>query len=147
MSNPSKLNIARGTLVLGLLIGMISFMATIGHIGNPDYLLIPGTDELQTHAWYHALREATGDVASMGILLLTFFGQKAWRTRTTWIICLIIMVGYFAPFWIGAPFSPALNAPSWAAEIVHVIMAALPFTALFLARQDFLQSNDDPAQT
>lgn len=134
----NNLLISRVLLVLGLLIGMISFTATVGHIGNPDYLLIPGTDELQTHAWYHALREVVADVASMSILLLTFFGTAKWRTPTTWIICLIIMVGYYAPFWIGAPFSPALAAPHWMAEIVHIIMAALPFTALFIARKDFV---------
>lgn len=132
----NKLVIARIALALGLGIGLISFSATVGHIGNDQYLLVAGSEDA-THAWYHALREATGDVASMIILLGIFFGPAAWRTRTTWVICLIIMVGYYAPFWIGAPFSSALAAPNLGAEIVHIVMALLPFSALALARPSF----------
>jgi hypothetical protein len=135
---------------MGLTIGLISFFATVGHIGSAQYLLAPsingGESELATHAWYHALREATGDVASMLILLLIFFGKAVWRTPVNWIICLIIMIGYYAPFWIGAPFSAALAAPSWMAEIVHIIMAALPFSALFLARKSFMENTHSEAQ-
>jgi hypothetical protein len=137
----NNMMISRILLVLGLAIGMISFSATVGHIGSDQYLLVPslngGEAELETHAWYHALREVIGDVASMAILLLVFFGAATWRTPITWNICLIIMIGYYAPFWIGAPFSAALAAPSWTAEIVHIVMAALPLGALFLGRKSF----------
>lgn len=132
----NKLLTARIALALGLGIGLISFSATVGHIGSDQYLLVPGTEDA-THGWYHALREATGDVASMIILLGIFFGHAVWRTPSTWVICLIIMIGYYAPFWIGAPFSSALAAPSLGAEIVHIVMALLPFSALVLARPSF----------
>lgn len=138
--------IARIALVLGLVIGLISFSATVGHIGSEQYLLQPGTENgeaiIATHGWYHALREVLGDAASMIILLLIFFGAAVWRTPITWTISLIIMLGYYAPFWVGTPFNPALAAPNWRAEIVHIVMAILPFSALLLARNQFWHSSD-----
>lgn len=143
----NRLLVARIVLVLGLGIGLISFFATVSHIGSERYLLVPGVEDgeaiIQTHAWYHALREVVGDVASMVVLLLIFFGAVAWRTPVTWTISLIIMVGYYAPFWIGTPFSPALAAPSWAAELVHLVMAILPFGALFIAKRSFWDQPTD----
>jgi hypothetical protein len=138
----NRLLSSRTLLLLGLGIGLISFSGTISHIGDPNYLLVAGIEEgepiIRTHAWYHALREAAGDVAAMAILLLVFFGPERFRTPQTWLISLLLMVGYYAPFWIGAPFSEGLASPSWEAEIVHIIMAALSGAALVVGRPIFL---------
>ena len=59
-----RLNIARMSLVIGLLIGMISWTESVGHIGNADFL-VPAYPLGATHAWYHIFREVCGDVAMM----------------------------------------------------------------------------------
>ena len=136
----SRLTLSRILLFAGLTFGMISFFATIGHIGDPNYLLIEGVGESEpiTHAWYHALREATGDVAAMSILILVFFGPERFRNSQTWLISLLLMIGYYAPFWIGAPFSEGMTSPNLGAEIVHIVMAALSIAALFVGKPFFL---------
>lgn len=120
---------------------MVSFSGTLSHIGDPNYLLIVGMDEgepiIRTHAWYHAFREAIGDVAAMSILLLVFFGPKRFRNPQTWLISLLVMIGYYAPFWIGAPFSEGLRSPNWGAELVHIVMVVLSGSALFIVRPVF----------
>jgi hypothetical protein len=50
---------------------------------------------------------------------------------------LVLMLGYYAPFWIGEPFLPELSAPNNAAAIVHIVMALFAFSALFVARPSF----------
>lgn len=132
-----KLTISRILLVLGILVGMISLSMTIGHVGDPAYLLIEHPEEEATHAWYHAFREAIGDIAAIVVMLSVFFGPAKWRTRETWLISLTLMFGYYAPFWIGTPFIPELAAPHLAAELVHIVMAILPVSALFISRQEF----------
>ena len=87
--------------------------------------------------WYHVFREAIGDLSAMIILLLIYFGNKKWRTPTTWWIAFIVMIGYYAPFWIGTPFVPQLAAPHMTAELIHLGMAIPPFISLFLARNVF----------
>jgi len=48
------------------------------------------------------------------------------------------MLGYYAPFWIGQPFVPALSAPNAIANVIHIVMAALAFAALFVGRSAFV---------
>lgn len=58
---------------------------------------------------------------------------------------LILMLGYYAPFWIGAPFLPALSAPNQQAEMVHVAHATLSFLALAIAFPLF-RADAEPAR-
>lgn len=133
----TNLNIARGLLVIGLVIGLKSWWMTISHVGDENYTLVSEFTKGPYHAWYHAFREALADVAAMLTLLLIFFGKSEWRTSKTWWIALILMVGYYAPFWIGTPFYPELAAPNMGAEMVHLAMTIPPIIALFLSRQHF----------
>ncbi len=133
----TNLIIARSLLIIGLVIGLKSWWMTITHVGDETYKLISEFDKGSYHAWYHAFREAIGDVAVMVVLLLIFFGSKNWRTPKTWWVGLILMIGYYAPFWIGTPFVPQLGAPHMAAEMVHLGMAIPPIIGLFLAKKHF----------
>jgi hypothetical protein len=78
-----------------------------------------------------------GDVATILVLLLLFFGSPSFRTSGTWWVALILMIGYYSPFWIGMPFNSALAAPTLEAELRHIAQAAIPLAALFVARRDF----------
>jgi hypothetical protein len=80
------------------------------HIGNANFL-VPAYPLGSTHAWCHVFREVCRDVAKMAVFPLPFFGPDRWRTPVAWSICLILMLGCYAPFWIGEPFLPALTAP------------------------------------
>lgn len=133
----SKLNIARILLVAGLAIGIESLFATFSHIGDPLFTLQPEFGGGTTHSWYHALREGVGDVAAIAIMLLLFFGKPMFRTEATWWIGLVVMIGYYAPFWVGMPFNSALAAPTLEAELRHIAQAAIPLAALLIARKDF----------
>jgi hypothetical protein len=135
----ARLNAARALLVMGLLIGLMSWKESVGHIGNANFL-VPAFPLVPTHAWYHIFREVCGDVAKMGVFLLLFFGPTHWRTAVAWWICLVLMLGYYAPFWIGEPFLRALSAPIPFAGHVHVAMALFAFVGLALARPSFAVS-------
>lgn len=137
MSAAARLLTARALLVAGLGVGLLSWRETAGHVGNPDFL-VDRYPLGATHAWYHAFREACGDVAKMAVFLLIFFGPPRWRTPFAWYTVLILMLGYYAPFWIGEPFFPALSAPNFPAQVIHVAMAALCFAALIVARPSFV---------
>lgn len=132
---------ARALLLVGLGIGLLSWRESVGHIGNADFV-VPAYRLSLTHSWYHVFREVCGDVAKMAVLLLIFFGSSRWRTPVTWRIGLILMLGYYAPFWIGEPFLPALAAPNTPAAIIHIVMALFAFAALLLARSSFHLSED-----
>jgi hypothetical protein len=133
----TRLNFARVLVVTGFAIGLTSFSATFSHIGDPNYLLPQGYENGQTHGWYHALREIAGDVAAMCVVLFVFFGAAQDRNRATWWICLIVVVGYYAPYWLGVPFNPALGAPNLAAEVSHVLQALAVVGGVFVARREF----------
>lgn len=137
----ARLTFARVLLVAGLGIGLLSWRESVSHIGSPDFLLANHPSGA-THGWYHVFREVCGDVAKMAVFLILFFGRAGWRTPVTWWIGLILMLGYYAPFWIGEPFLPALSAPNTAAGIVHILMALFAFSSLGLARP-FFQSTKD----
>ena len=134
----TKLNIARALLVVGLAIGLGSLGATFNHIGDPEFTVAETFFGGSTHAWYLALREGVGDVATIVVLLLVFFGSASFRSKATWWICLLLMLGYYLPFWVGMPFNSALAAPNLSAELNHIIQALLPLTALFIARKEFV---------
>ena len=79
-----RLVVARASLVLGLLVGLGSWWETVTHLGNSAYVLPATFPEGSTHAWYHAFREACGDVAHMAIFLAVFFGPSRLRTSDIW---------------------------------------------------------------
>ena len=141
MTMATRLNLARVLLVVGLGTGLLSWRESVGHIGNPDFL-VPNYPQGATHSWYHVLREATGDVAKMAVFLLLFFGPSMWRTPVTWWIGLVLMLGYYAPFWIGEPFNSALAAPNATASLIHLSMAAFALIALGLAWPCFHPTKD-----
>ncbi len=142
----TKLNIGRLLIVLGLVVGLESLRQTFSHIGDPLYTVMPEFGGGTTHSWYHALREAMGDVATIGILLLVMFGWKSWRTPATWWISLILMFGYYSPFWIGIPFNAELAAPSLAVDLRHMAQAAVPVTGLLVARDAFFGRVSSPPE-
>jgi len=135
----TNLIIARGLLIIGLVIGLKSWWMTITHVGDESYQLVSEFTKGSYHTWYHAFREAIADIAAMLVLLLIFFGKSHWRTPKTWWVSLILMMGYYAPFWIGAPFYPQLAAPNMGAEMVHLAMAIPPVIGLFLAKKTFIK--------
>ena len=135
----TRLIIARTLLLGGLGVGLLSWRESVGHIGNPDFR-VPGYTLAPSHSWYHIFREVCGDVAKMTVFLLIFFGRSSWRTPIIWWIGLILMVGYYAPFWIGELILPALAAPSGPAGAIHIVMATLSILALLVARPLFQPS-------
>jgi hypothetical protein len=133
----SRFNIARLLVLAGFAVGLTSFSATLSHIGDPNYLLPQTNENGATHAWYHALREVLGDVAVMAVVVSLCFAQPHHRNMTTWWICIVLAVGYYAPYWAGMPFNPALGAPSLVVEISHTLQALLVFAGLLTARTEF----------
>jgi len=133
-----RLTLTRVLLAAGLLVGLVSWWESVGHIGSPAFML-PATFPLgPTHGWYHVFREVCKDVAEMVVFLAVFFGPPSLRTRGTWWLILVLMLGYYAPFWIGEPFLPALSAPNMIAHVIHSVMAALALAALFVGRSAFV---------
>lgn len=139
----NRLNLARVSFVLSVVVGMNSLLSTFKHIGNDKFRLAgfsdDGTGLANTHGWYHFLREGVGDVTAIVILALLFFGPKSFRTAQTWTIGMIVCLGYYLPFSIGMPFNSALSAPNLNAELTHIGMAFFAFASLFLARPSFLR--------
>jgi len=133
----NRLNIARGLLVFGFLYGLTSLGATFNHIGDPAFLVQENFGGGQAHSWYHALREAFGDIATLVVVLFVFFADARVRQPFTWWICLILLLGYYLPHWAGMPFMAELAAPSLQAEINHVVQAVFALAGLFCARKTF----------
>ena len=136
----TRLNIARSLLVFGFLYGMTSLFATFDHIGDPAYLVQESFGGGQAHSSYHALREAFGDIATLVVVLFLFFANARVRQPVTWWICLVLLLGYYLPYWAGIPFMQELAAPSLQAELNHIIQAAFAMAGLFCARRDFFQA-------
>jgi hypothetical protein len=134
----SRTNISRVLILAGFGIGLTSLWATFSHIGDPHYLVLPEFENGRGHAKYHALREIFGSFAAMGAVLFVFFGRREDRNARTWWICFLLMVGAYAPYWIGMPFDSEFGAPSLEAEISHVLQALISLTGLFIARAEFI---------
>jgi hypothetical protein len=128
---------ARILVIIGFLAGWTSLGATFGHLGNEIFLLTPDAPVTPTHSWHHFLRELGGDFGAMLAILVIIFAAPKQRTTLTWLVMLILMLGFYAPFWIGTPFDPAYGAPSIGAEINHLIMAIPPLIGCFLLRPHF----------
>ena len=125
---------ARLLILAGFLLGWGSLSATVGHIGNDSFLLVGG---VQTHSWHHFFRELGGDFGAMAAILVIMFAAPRFRTPVSWWVVLILMVGFYAPFWAGTPFMAELGAPSRGAEINHLSMAVPALLGCFLAKRHF----------
>ena len=109
-----------------------SLMATFNHIGNER---MGGG-----HTWYHFLREVGLDVGALVGMLIILFAAPRYRTPVTWWVALVLMLGYYLPYWIGIPFMAELSPPGGlgsSADWNHYIQAAFPLAGLFLARRHF----------
>ena len=129
--------VGRVLIIVGFLAGYNSIGATVRHLGNDAFLLVSNSPNGPTHSWHHFLRELGGDFGAMAAILLIVFAAERYRTKVTWWVMLILMIGFYAPFWVGVPFDPAYGAPSMAAEINHLSMAIPPLIGCFLLLPHF----------
>ena len=135
----NRLNIARALTIIGFLIGLRSVGFTWAHIGDGMFVLTSETRLAVTHSWHHYFREVFGDVAAMVVVLLILFAPKQLRQPAVWWSMLILLFGFYAPFWVGVPFMAELAAPSMDAEIQHIIMALPTVIGLFLCRSYYFR--------
>lgn len=138
----TRINIARALTIIGFAIGLRSVYFTWDHIGNAGFLLTPDSRLAVTHSWHHYFREVFGDVGAMVGVLLILWAPARLRGPLLWWVMLVLLLGFYAPFWVGTPFMAELAAPTMGAEIQHVFMALPPMIAAFLCRKSFFQ----PAQ-
>ena len=127
---------ARILALIGFCYGLqSSFMATFNHIGNPA--MGPA------HTWYHFLREVGLDIGTLIGMLIILFAAPRFRTPVTWWVALVLMVGYYSPYWVGIPFMAELSPPGGlggSADWNHIIQAFFPLLGLFLGRKHFFGS-------
>lgn len=133
----NSLTLGRALLTVGIAIGLISWWTTMVHIGNPNYVLVDTSPAVSTHPWHHNFREILGDLAAMVVFCLVFFGPARFRTPETWLVLLILMIGYYSGFWIGTPFLPELASDTWRGEAIHLGMSGFSVLGLFVARRAF----------
>lgn len=131
---------ARILVIIGFLAGWNSLGATFAHVGSDAFLLTDQAPIVQTHSWHHFLRELGAQFGAMAAILVILFAAPQYRTPITWWVMVILMVGFYAPFWIGVPFDPAYGAPNMSAEINHLSMAVPALIGAFLARRHFVGS-------
>jgi hypothetical protein len=136
----NRLNVARALTLIGFMIVLRSVGFTWAHIGDELFVLTADSRLAVTHSWHHYFREVFGDVAAMVVILLILFVPKPLRRPAVWWSMLILLFGFYAPFWVGVPFMAELAAPSRAAEIQHVLMALPPMIGVFLCRSYYFQA-------
>ena len=124
---------ARGLVIVGFLAAYTPVVQTFSHIGNERMRLISSS----THSWHHFFREGFGDLGAMAAILVILFAAPRFRSPTMWWVMLILMFGFYAPFWIGVPFMAELAAPNMAAEIAHLLTAVPAVAGCILARRHF----------
>ena len=129
---------ARALVVFGVLAGYGPVGSTFRHIGNESFRLASGS----AHSWHHFLREGVGDLGASAAILIIMFAAPQYRNPVMWWVMLTVMIGFYAPFWIGAPFMAELAAPSLSAEIAHLLMAVPALLGCFLARRHFITTVD-----
>ena len=137
MSILTSLWAARILVLAGFLAGWSSLGATVRHLGNDLFLLVDTAPLAQTHSWHHFFRELGGDFGAMAAILLVLFAKPHLRSRLNWWVMLVLMIGFYAPFWVGVPFLAELGAPNRGAEINHLAMAVPALLGCFLALPHF----------
>ncbi len=130
--------LARILILIGVAVSIFNSWTIFLHVGNPDYVLIANAPSSATHVWDHNFKELLGDLATIALIMLVFFGSQRFRTRESWVMIATLMAGYYAGFWIGIPFIPELAADAWTAEATHLGMAIPSVLGLILARKHFL---------
>lgn len=130
-----SLTTARILVLVGFSLGLRSLSATVGHIGNEAFKLVPSAPIVDTHSWHHFFREVGGDVGAMAAISILIFAAKRYRNLAAWWAMLVLALGYYAPFWIGVPFKAELAAPNLGAEINHLSQAVPTLIGIFLARK------------
>ena len=135
----NRMNVGRMLTILGFAIGLRSVMFTWGHIGSDMLLLTPETPLVQTHSWHHFFREAFGDFGAMIGVCILLWAPARYRGPAVWWTMLVLLLGFYAPFWVGTPFMAELAAPSLNAEILHVVMALPPMVGLFVVRREYFR--------
>jgi hypothetical protein len=124
---------ARGLVIVGFFAAYTPVGATFRHVGDETTRLITSS----THSWHHFFREGVGDLATMVAILAILFAAPRFRNPTLWWVMLILMFGFYGPFWIGVPFMAELGAPSMSAEIAHLQTAIPAVLGCLLARWHF----------
>ena len=74
----------------------------------------------------------------MAAILVILFAAPRFRSPMMWWVMLILMFGFYAPFWVGTPFMAELAAPSMSAEIAHLQTAVPAALGCLLARRHFM---------
>jgi len=128
---------ARILVIIGFLAGWNSLGSTFAHIGSDAFLLTDQAPIVQTHSWHHFLRELGAQFGAMAAILVILFAPPHQRTPVAWWVMLILMLGFYAPFWIGVPFDRAYGAPNMGAEINHLSMAIPALVGAFLAKRHY----------
>ena len=135
----NRMNIGRALVIIGFVVGLRSVMFTCGHIGSDLFLLTPETPLARSHSWHHFFREVFGDFGAMiGVLILLWVPIQL-RAPVIWWTMLVLLLGFYAPFWVGTPFMAELAAPSLNAEIQHLVMAVPPLVGLFVVRREYFR--------
>ena len=135
----SNLWTPRVLVIVGFLAGGNAVVgSTFRHIGDERFMT-PNAFSA-THTWHHFFREGFGDLGAIAAILLILFAAPRHRNPTAWWVMLSLMVGFFAPFWVGVPFMAELAAPNMSAEISHLSMAVPCVLGLILARRHFAVS-------
>ena len=136
----NRLNIARVLTIVGFLVGLRSVGFTWAHIGDAGFVLTSESRLAVEHSWHHFFREVFGDASAMIVVLILLYVPQQLRHPIVWWSMLILLLGFYAPFWAGAPFMVELAAPSMSAEIQHLIMAVPPMVGVFLCRSYYTQA-------
>ncbi len=130
--------LSRVLFIIGLIFTFMAWAETCLHITDPLYLLSPLFPEGIHHAQYHAFREVVSEFTLMVIFSLLFFGPRRWRNQITWSVALLLMLGFYLPYWIGAPFLFYLNAPFGVAQFIHIAAAGFSVSGLLLGYKFFV---------
>ena len=133
----TRMNVGRALTVFGFVVGLRSVLFTWGHVGSDLFVLTPDSPLAVTHSWHHFFREVFGDFGAMIGVLILLWAPPALRRPATWGVMLILLLGFYAPFWVGVPFMAELAAPSLNAEIQHLVMAIPPLVGLFVVRREY----------
>jgi hypothetical protein len=134
---PTRINVARGLVLLGFLLGLNSIYFVIKMVGDPYFLLVPSSHYPPTHSWYIAFRELIGVSATMAAIALAFWAPERYRTRVAWWMCAVLMFGYYGALWVGRPFMASLAAPNVYAELTHIFMTVPAVAGLMVAWPEF----------
>lgn len=133
----NRMNIARALTIIGFLIGLRSVGFTWAHIGDELFVLTADSRLAVTHSWHHYFREVFGDASAMIVVLVLLYVPAQLRQPVVWWSMLILLLGFYAPFWVGVPFMAELGAPSLSAELQHLAMAIPPILGAFICRGEY----------